>query len=198
MVWEKGNRGTRGATRVEVLLEGYVREGDTAGMERACATVSLVRDRGLRVVCDPGTVSRPDILLQALEKRNLRPVDIQWVFLSHSHLDHCRYAGLFPEAYILDYWGAWEGDLCRSGVRRLSDRITAVETPGHSADSLTLMVASDTGVVAVCGDVFWDRRIDFSDPHAIDPVSLAQSRDLVLTAADFFVPGHGDIVKIDR
>lgn len=187
------------AAGVEVLVVGYysVLTGEVDA-ERACSTVSLVEDGDLRMICDPGSVSDPTILIAELHKRNLSTDDISWVFLSHSHPDHCRYVGLFPKARVLDFWGVAEGDIFRAGIRMVNENIRAVETPGHSRDGMTLLVETARGRVAVCGDVFWDRDRDFQDPYADDAPALVRSRERLLKTADFIVPGHGDIFKTDK
>jgi glyoxylase-like metal-dependent hydrolase (beta-lactamase superfamily II) len=193
-----GNHSCTGSAVVEVLIVGYCYAlEDEPSAERACSTVTLVEDGDVRVVCDPGSTSDPVVLTAALADRGLTVDDITWIFLSHYHPDHCKYAGLFPEAGVLDYWGEAHGDVYRAGIRDINGNIRAIETPGHSRDSMTLLVDTARGRVAVCGDVFWDHRRDFEDPYADDPAALMWSRERLLETVDFIVPGHGDIFKTD-
>ncbi len=178
---------------VEILLKGYYTLDEAAG--RVCSTVTLVQDKNLKIIVDPGTLSSPQVLFQELKKRNLTPADINVVFITHSHIDHFKYAGIFTRARILDYWGWWDGDLWSRASAVINGNIQVLETPGHSYDSITLQVETGEGVIAICGDVFWDK--DFpeytqDDPYAQDAALLAESRKKLVRIADYIIPGHGD------
>lgn len=177
----------------QILLKGYYTLDETAG--RVCSTVTLVQDKDLNIIVDPGTLSSPQVLFQALKKRNLTLDDINVVFITHSHLDHFKNAGLFTRARILDYWGWWEGDSWSKASAVINGNIQVLNTPGHSYDSITLQVKTGEGVIAICGDVFWDK--DFpeypqDDPYVQDAALLGESRKKLVAAADYIIPGHGD------
>jgi len=178
-------------TKVEILLPGYYLPGESGA--RVCATVTLIRDNGLNIVVDPGTLPNPALLLGELAKRGLSPGDIGMVFITHGHTDHFRNAGLFPEARLLDSWGLWAGDRWQAGGIGLGGNIEILSTPGHSVDSLTLLVQTGSGRVAVCGDVFWAKDYPPADPFATNKKLLVKSRKKILAVADFIIPGHGDI-----
>lgn len=180
--------------RVDVLVKGYYFPQGTGG--RACSTVTLVEDDGLRIITDPGTLKDPGILIQELAKRNLSPQDIDVVFISHSHLDHYLYAGLFSKARILEYWGFWQGDSWCELPDSIGKDIKIIKTPGHSEDSISLLVKTAAGIIAICGDVFWDEDRTMDDPLASDPKVLAKTRKKLLDLADYIVPGHGDMFKV--
>ena len=186
------------ATTVEVLLTGYCESDEGGRSERACSTVALVRDGDLNVLTDPGSPPDPGVLVKALAERGLSPDDIDVVFVSHAHPDHSRLAGFFPRAAILDFWGRWEGDRLTKGIRVVSEKITVIETPGHSDDSVTLMVETVDGIVAVCGDVFWGSEGPREDVYAVRPDLLERSRSRLLELADYIVPGHGDMYETGR
>jgi glyoxylase-like metal-dependent hydrolase (beta-lactamase superfamily II) len=183
--------------KVEILLKGYYTLDDTSGS--VCATTTLVEDKDLRIVVDPGTLPDPAVLLRELEKRNLSTADIDIVFITHSHMDHFKNLGLFPAAKVLDYWGWWQGDSWKKSSGEINDNLKVMETPGHSYDSITLLVKTGNGLIAICGDVFWDKNFPEKpedDPFADDAAILAESRKKVLTTADYIIPGHGGIFPI--
>ncbi len=66
-----------------------------------------------------------------------------------------------------------------------------VKTPGHSGGSVTLFVKTDKGVIAICGDVFWEEDGPKEDPYATNHEKLKESREFVLNKADWVIPGHG-------
>jgi glyoxylase-like metal-dependent hydrolase (beta-lactamase superfamily II) len=183
--------------KVDILVEGYYTLDDTSGS--VCATVTLVEDKNLRILIDPGALAEQGVLLRELEKRNLSPVDIDIVFITHSHMDHLKNIALFPAAKVLDFWGWWQGDRWEKSTGIINENITVMETPGHSYDSLTLLVKTDTGLIAVCGDVFWDESFPEKpehDPFAADAALLRESREKLLTTADYIIPGHGGIFPV--
>jgi glyoxylase-like metal-dependent hydrolase (beta-lactamase superfamily II) len=177
---------------VKILIAGYA-SADSGG--HSCSTIVLVRDGGLNIMVDPGTVADPQILIDALKKEGLSPADIDIVYLTHSHLDHFRWIGLFAKAKVLDYWGWWIGDVSEDYEGKVTENIEMIKTPGHSVDGTTLLVKTQEGVVAICGDVFWKENFPPTDPYASDIVKLAESRQLVLGAADYVIPGHGPMFK---
>lgn len=177
-------------------MRGYYYPDDpNKKSERTCSTISLIRDGNFNIISDPGSMTDPGNLIDKLEESGLTPVDINLAFISHAHPDHYRYLGLFPKARVLDYWGLWDGDRCHMGIRFVNENIYAVKTPGHSFDSITLLVHTGQGKFAICGDVFWEKDFFGKDPYASDPIALEKSRKWVLEWADFIVPGHGDMFK---
>jgi glyoxylase-like metal-dependent hydrolase (beta-lactamase superfamily II) len=183
---------------VEILLKGYYSLCETSG--RACSTITLVEDEGLRIVVDPGALSDPELLFRELEKRNLSAGDIDVVFITHAHMDHFKNLGLFPGAAVLDYWGRWQGDLWTKSTGEINKNIRAAATPGHSYDSVSLLVKTTGGTIAICGDVFWDSSFPehpADDPFASDAELLAKSRKKLLEIADYIIPGHGDIFEVN-
>lgn len=173
---------------VHILFEGYYLPGPPV---RAVATTTLVTGPGFAWVVDPGTAPAA-ALLAALSSRGLDPSGIDIVFLTHSHMDHLRNAGLFGEARVLDSWGWWEADVWREFDGVLPPGLSILATPGHSADLLTLLVETPDGVVAVCGDVTYSESLlHAEDPFAEDPAQVNESRKLILARASIIVPGHG-------
>ncbi len=184
---------------VKILIVGHTTaDGKGADEESTVATISLIRDHDLVIVADPGVLSEQKILLDRLEEEGLTPDDVDVVFISHSHLDHYRNLGLFSRAKTLEYWGLWEGNKVVDWQPQLTPDIQIIKTPGHSDDSLTLLVKTPRGIVAVCGDVFWKENYPVKDSYATNEKQLAESRQRVLAAADWIIPGHGDMFKGGR
>ena len=187
-------------TEVKILIEGFTnadmaKDGEE---ERTSPTITFVRDNGKNIICDPGVVSDQNIILEKLRDEGLSRDDIDIVFLTHSHLDHYRNAGMFAKAKVLEYYGFWNGNKADDWDEDFSDAIKIIKTPGHSQESLTMLVKTAEGVVAICGDVFWKDNYPDIDPYASDLEALKTSRKKVLESADFVVPGHGGIFKVRK
>ena len=141
---------------VKVLIEGYTTVGTVASdeEERSCSTVTLIRDEGVIMVVDPGTLEDQKILIDKLKEEGLSVDDVNVVCITHSHMDHYRNIGMFPKAKSLDYWGFWDRNTVEDWKEQFADNIQIIKTPGHNYDAITLLVKTDKGIVAVCGDVF--------------------------------------------
>jgi len=85
---------------VKILVEGYTTadaKAENRGEEKTCATISLIRDKDLAIVVDPGVLESQQILIDALKKERLALEDVDVVCITHSHIDHYRNIGMFKE-----------------------------------------------------------------------------------------------------
>jgi glyoxylase-like metal-dependent hydrolase (beta-lactamase superfamily II) len=188
---------------VKILLQGFTNADsvEETGEERMQPTVTLVKDGDFVIVCDPGVMRSQDMLIEALAKEGLAVKDVNVVFISHSHIDHFRNIGLFPDAKVLDFYGIWHEDTVDEWEENFSPNIKILHTPGHDYTSITLFANTENGVVAVCGDVFWKEnypRDPKNDAFASNPDRLKDSREQVVKMADWIVPGHGPMYKNGR
>jgi len=181
---------------VKILIPGFT-SGDN-GEDRTCPTITLVRDKNIVMVIDPGILESQQILVKALQKEGLSIDDVTHIFITHSHLDHYRNIGMFAKAKTVEYFGVWDGGTVDKWPEQFSDNIKIIKTPGHNYDGLSLLVKTEIGTVAIVGDVFWSERGPKSDPYASDLEKLEKSREKVLEAADYVVPGHGDMFKVNK
>lgn len=185
---------------VKILVEGFtnadfVGEG---GEERTQPTITLVRDGDLIMVVDPGIMESQQILIDALQEEDLTVEDVNYVCVTHSHFDHYRNVGMFPNAKTLEYGGLWGGDTIENWAEDFTPNIKVMHTPGHDYTGLTLFVTTEDGVVAICGDVFWKENYPENDGYASDPVKLEESRQMVFKMSDWIIPGHGPKYKTKK
>lgn len=177
---------------VTILVPGYA---STKSGGHSCSTITLVQFDGQNMIVDPGSVPSPQVIVKALKDHDLTLEDINIVFVTHAHPDHYRSVSLFPKARQLDWWGWWNGDLYEEFDGQLYADIKIINTPGHSYDSVTLLVKTEQGLIAICGDVFWKENFPKKDPFASDLDQLKKSRVKVLKIADYIIPGHGEIYQ---
>ncbi len=181
--------------QVKVIVEGYAdfRKGVV------WATTSVVLDGNIVMVVDPGTVSDQRIIVEGLKQAGVAVDDVNTVCVTHSHLDHYRNIGMFAGAQTIEYWGRWNGSLWEYNTdsRQVSENIRLVLTPGHSYDGISLLVETQRGIIALCGDVFWYKNGPATDPIAVEPDSLDKSRKMLIQKADWIVPGHGGMFKVE-
>lgn len=191
---------------VKILIEGYARKEN--GAEFASSTTSLIREGDLNIIVDPGMDRK--LLLEALRKENLSPDKINYVILTHYHLDHSLLTGIFENAKILDNGEmySWDGKIEDHENRVPGTDIEIIKTPGHDMFHCSVLVkTNEFGKVIIAGDVFWwgddeqqktdkESLIKHKDPYMKNKEELMESRQRVLEMADFIIPGHGGMFKV--
>ncbi len=193
---------------VKVLIQGYAREeGD---VEFASSATTLIRDSGVNVIVDPGMDRKR--LLDALKNEGLSVADINFVILTHYHLDHTLLAGMFGNAKVLDneLFYSWDGKIEEHGGKVPGTGIEIIRTPGHDPFHCTVLVQTgEFGKVAVAADVFWwtdgeeqktdkESLMNHKDPYMKDEGKLKESRKKVLELADYIIPGHGKPFRVEK
>jgi glyoxylase-like metal-dependent hydrolase (beta-lactamase superfamily II) len=176
-----------GAARLDVLVEGYVRDQSVAG------TVSLIRDADRVIVVDPGMVADRDHILGPLRDLGVWPEDVTGVVISHHHPDHTLNVALFPVVPVHDFQAVMEGDLFESREAdgaRLTPSVQLLATPGHTPQDITTLVGTPDDVNALT-HLWWTADGPAEDPYARDREELRQQRERVLALATRIVPGHG-------
>jgi glyoxylase-like metal-dependent hydrolase (beta-lactamase superfamily II) len=184
-----------------VLIEGYARK--TGDKIRASSTVCLIQCEGKKIITDPGC--NRILLFQALDNIHLSPDDIDFVFLTHGHVDHFALCSLFGNAILITFDSGFmfrQDELEYFQPDCLGNDIRIISTPGHVEEHLSLLVDTPEGIIAIAGDVFWSyvgetsqaEQCSPDNPHKVwNPILLEQSREELLRLADFIVPGHGKI-----
>lgn len=195
-------------TQVKVLIPGYARE--EAGVEQASSTTTLIRENSLNIIVDPG-MNRL-LLLKSLAAEDLQLQDIDYVILTHTHIDHCYLAGIFEQAKVLDNEAIFsdDGQIVPHDGQIPGTNIEIVNTPGHDQFHCSILVdTADLGKVAIAGDLFWwedgetqeteiEDLINHDDPYMKDEAQLTESRRKILELADYIIPGHGAMFEITK
>ncbi len=193
-------------TDVKVLIESYSREEN--GIKITSSSTVLIKDSGLKILVDPGTNKK--LLLEALSKEGLKQEDIDLIFITHYHPDHILNIRLFPEKDILDRNTIYrdDGQVGFSG-KIPHTNIKVIETPGHAHEHACLLVETENGKVVIAGDLWWwsdeeEQKTDYEslmnhrDPYLKDKKALKESRNKILEIADYVIPGHGKMFKVEK
>jgi len=192
-------------TKIKVLTKGYAKEINKE--EFASSTTTLIQDKGINIVVDPGMDRKA--LSDGLLREELNLEDINFVILTHTHLDHSLLAGMFENAKILDNSDifSFNGRISQHEGKVPGTNIEIIETPGHDQFHCSILVDTENlGKVVIAGDVFWwadeeeqkiDRQnlLERKDPYVKDKKALQESREKILEIADYIIPGHGEIFK---
>jgi glyoxylase-like metal-dependent hydrolase (beta-lactamase superfamily II) len=195
--------------KVTVLTAGYVQaiEGQQLipgasddGARRVASTVTLIQSDHAIVVADPGMVTDRALILDSLKKAGLSPHDVTHIFISHHHPDHTVNMTLFPNAEVVDFWGIYKGDLWRDhgDGYEMAPGAKVLRTPGHTEEDASLMVETAEGIYVLTHLWWLPDMTPEQDPLAWDQAKLEESRNKVITLADWIIPGHGHMFKNPR
>ena len=152
-------------------MEGYADD-------RVASTVVLVRDGDAVIVVDPGMVADPRLILDPLAALGIDSAQVTDVVFSHHHPDHTLNAALFVEAWFHDHWAIYQDDVWidrGADGFELGPSVRLKSTPGHSAEDITTLVETDSGLVA-CTHLWWSADGPVIDPFAEDQATLELSR----------------------
>jgi len=190
---------------VKVLVEGYASEKEN----KASSSSVLIIENDIKVIVDPG-MDRPK-LLSALEELNLNPKDIDFVIQSHGHIDHSGLVGIFENATLLDDADRYtfEGGFESHSGKVPGTEIEILKTPGHDPSHCSVLAKTKDGVVVVAEDVFWwwdeeeqktdqESLLNRQDPYVKNEKDLLASRKKILELADYIIPGHGKMFKVEK
>ncbi len=198
---------------VEVLIVGH-HSKNAENRPKIGSTVTLIRG-SKNIIVDTGSFLDKDRLINALNRENLTPEDIDMVIITHLDLDHIVNTYLFKNAKIFckfrggEYPGQThfpaEGCLERTDLvkKDLIDKdIEIISTPGHAEDMISVIVNTPEGKVAIAGDAIPGKEwLDFNrQPSELvtDVAKFNKSRVKILEKADYIIPGHGDMFRVRK
>lgn len=175
-----------------------------------------------KILFDTGSYGDRFVLLEELEKRGIKREEIDIVFLSHLHFDHCINAELFRKSKIVLSDAEWEyfesgefrelGDeVVPEGIikefsnrvettgegEEIADGIEVIELPGHTPGSSALLMDE----ILFAGDAvknLWDftHRIP-PYPTFLDEGMAVENYEVVREIARIVVPGHDSPFRIE-
>ena len=194
-------------TEIKVLIEGYAKELKNGW--RCSSTTTLIKtNEGKLIIFDPGC-NRPK-LLEALAKEKIKTSDINFVILSHGHMDHAMLTGMFENAKVVSFESLlYDNDLMLEFEKDfLGKEIEIIKTPGHASEHISAIVNTEKGKVVISGDIFWwtmnekqevdINKEDDSHPTELNMPALIKSREKLLKIADYIIPGHGKMFEVKK
>ena len=98
-----------------------------------------------------------------------------------------------------------KGNLQRANLsdgNEIAENVFIMHTPGHTEDMISVRVNTDKGSVVIAGDAIPGKEYmnleKQPNPMLMDVEEFNKSRNKILEVADYIVPGHGDIFKVEK
>ena len=189
--------------KVVVILPGVLVRTETGIILDARSSVTLIRSEGLNILADTSLGVNRAILLQALQAQNLTPENINIIVNTHCHRDHVGNNEIFPQARIYAHQACIQKHnfiKINSFPYSLTREIEIWETPGHSWDSITILVKLDK-VYAITGDAI-PLKGNYENwiPPVIhvDAARAIESMKRIAEIADIIIPGHDSPFPIKK
>lgn len=198
------------AYSVHVLQAGYSRvEGDVF---LANGSSTLIIGPKYKVVVDTLSPWDKDLMVAAMARHGVAPSEVTHLVCTHGHPDHVGNNNLFTGEGVVHIvgWSVHTKDrytdhsFNKGEVFRIDeDELVVMPTPGHTLDSVSVKVNTAEGVVIVAGDLF-EKEEDLADESiwkeagSENEVEQVENRSKVLEMADYIVPGHGPMFRVDK
>lgn len=211
-------------TKVIVLAEGYNRPLNQLRTAADGSCTLLLNTQSIVLVDTLGPFSKQK-LLQLLQQHKIHPDSITHVVGTHGHPDHIGNLNLFTgqsnesvvksgdvniktpihivgnSVYQQDEFLAHDFSVTSY---QIDHQIRVESTPGHTMTCVSVVCenADSLGRVVVAGDLF-EREQDLQDESiwieaGSENVELQKHhRSLVLDMADYIIPGHGPMFRVN-
>lgn len=196
---------------IQVLFEGIHTNHHGDGyydIDPLTSSVTLIKGAGnagekeVNILIDTGTPKFFPLLKEKLLQHKLQPEDIQYIFNTHFHLDHCGCDAFFPNAVVwvgrsnLDYKTGRARVYTNTDLIEYPGGVKVIFTPGHTVDHASYLY-EEAGVRYVCAgdavreDIIRSQRI----PKVHLPEKFIPSMKKIFEVADVIIPGHGRIIQ---
>lgn len=182
-------------------------EPDDVRRRDTLCTCTVLRDGPLRILVDPSVDALQ--LGQLLDAHcGLKPADIDQIYITHGHRDHCCGIDGFPGIPIYAPPQEVEavqrfcrGHMVQAGFDFLTRDIRIVPLPGHTNGLMGLLFPTCDGTVAIAGDAVMNRefflhRLGYY--NSVDGKQACDSIEWLALHADFVIPGHGNYFSTKR
>lgn len=187
------------------------------GLKNNCNTI-VIKNKCC-ILIDPGHLWNLENLLQKIRKDKINPKDIDFIFNSHSHPDHCESNGILSklsnakismhelEAKYLQNDGGLLFKMFGIEIPEfnidffLEDSfeldgldLEIIHAPGHSPGSICIYWSEKK--VLICGDLIFANSFGRTDLPGGDPSLIKKSIEEVSKLdIEYLLPGHGSIIK---
>lgn len=184
---------------VKIIKNGYFK-WIGLGKAKASSNATLIKDNNKNILVDTGGIGDEKKIIAGLKKEKLSPNKIDFVIITHYHPDHFACSYLFKNAIFFDAVSKYRKDeFGMRFIKKITPNVKLIFTPGHTEESCTVLVKTKEGVVAVAGDLFWfSQRENIKKGFSWNLEKLAKNRQKILKIADWIIPGHANMFKVNK
>lgn len=205
----------------DILFEGFPGKSERGFL--GWSTAVLMKQGSLGLFDTAGMNERIELITR-LRSRQVQLEDISFVILSHFHFDHASNFSLFPNATVylheLEVRHVLENPTKDLAIPielfhslRESDRLEILRgehgsvegyrwfhTPGHTLGSISLSVQHRSSTWVFAADAL--KNIVEAKTGEVwmttDPIASTKSISKIVNEADWIVPGHDRLLRIDH
>nr|XP_033339615.1 metallo-beta-lactamase domain-containing protein 1-like [Megalopta genalis]XP_033339616.1 metallo-beta-lactamase domain-containing protein 1-like [Megalopta genalis] len=195
---------------VIVLFDGYSEKLENEIMKANCSCTLIKASKN--VIVDTMTAWDKDKIIQALNRHNITPDEIDYVVCTHSHADHIGNNNLFLNAEHIIGTCVHRGEMFfgpkfeNDSAYEICPEVKVIATPGHTSEDVTVLaqrtVSKKSTCYAITGDLF-EKEEDILNPSiwrdlGTEELQKDQShwRSYVINIAEFIIPGHGPMFRV--
>lgn len=190
---------------IKVLIEGVHEVGEKL---KASSTVTLIKSNK-NIIVDTGSFWDEKKIIDALSKEGLKPEEIDIVVLTHLHIDHTRNTNIFSNAVLYvkhsDAGTKWDiNNITVEAVEldnlEIAKGVKIILTPGHFPFHVSVVVEiQEDGIIVVAGDAVSKKEALGKIPYPQwNNEEYLKSQKKILEIADFIIPGHGKMFKVEK
>jgi glyoxylase-like metal-dependent hydrolase (beta-lactamase superfamily II) len=191
-------------SEVKILIEGVHESGEKL---KASSTVTLIKS-DKKIIVDTGSFQDEKKIIDALAEEGLKPENIDIVVLTHLHIDHSRNTNIFSNAVLYvkhsDVGTKWDiNDITVLGIElenlEIAKDVKIILTPGHFPFHLSVVVKAKDEIVVVAGDAVAKKENLGKIPYPQwNNEEYLKSQKKILEIADWIIPGHGKMFRVDK
>jgi glyoxylase-like metal-dependent hydrolase (beta-lactamase superfamily II) len=190
--------------KLKIIRSGYLIRAENGMILDASSTAVLIETDKNYILVDSSKSGDKEMIVKNLLKNKIKLKDITILIFTHAHTDHIGNANIFHNAQI--YIHSLD-KLFNSAIHikrfpyRIEEDIEIIDTPGHSWDSISVILKKINRVYAITGDCIplKNNLIDWIPPIVnVDPEKAIESMKKILKIADIIIPGHDYPFKLNK
>jgi glyoxylase-like metal-dependent hydrolase (beta-lactamase superfamily II) len=183
-----------------VLLEGIHKDKGPKentrvvnSLDPICSSVTLLKGK-TNILVDTGYRGFGEEILARLEKQGLTSEEIDIVFNTHNHFDHCFNNYMFKNAKIIHGRNEFYSKKLDVFSSIIIPGLEIMKTPGHYPDHQSIILKTDQTYV-IAGDAIREDIIRDEEKWNSMNDKYVKSARRILSVADVIIPGHGRVIR---
>ena len=181
----------------------------------------IITDK-MKILFDTGSHGVKTTLMKSLESLAVYPDEIDAIFISHLHYDHCENVTMFPKAKLIINKVEWDYAMEQCDVytplenlqymktraitfvnkdnQEVFDGMRAIYTPGHTLGHMSLLLDTNEGNWVLAADACKNRgelKLEKSDQFVSEHDSISSIRK-IKSISRRVLPGHDCWLTIEN